>query len=287
MKKIVSTIVLVAIVLFALCGCSSDTTVQDALKRCDKNVVLTASQDAELNISADVYEVFVACGETNLFTVDYVFCDKVDFSAEVVGGKVVVTETENAVFNAVNLAMVVRVPQNWCGNMSLQLKTGAFRVENLALKNLSVIAETGRVTVSNCTAEDIIVSVTTGAVSVDAAAKSLCVEAGTASVSVNGSFENSVYAKTTTGTVKLDCTTQNLFAKSNTGSVKFQTNATVVEVVVGTGSVRGKIDGKKENYEISVVKDTGSTNLQNKSGDGTHRLTVEAETASVDIDFEK
>lgn len=287
MKKIVATIVLVAIVLLVLCGCRSNTTVQDALKRCDKNVVLTASQDAELNISADVYEVFVVRGKTDLFTVDYVSCDRVDFSAEVADGKVVVTETKKAVFNAVNLAMVVHVPQNWCGNISLQLKTGAFHVESLALKNLSVTDETGRVTVKNCTAEDVVISVTTGSVSVDANANSLHVEATTAAISAKGNFENSVYVKNTTGTIDLDCIAQSMSAQSETGSVKFTTDAKVIEIAVETGSVKGTVRGNESDYSISVSTNIGSCNLYNKNGDGQHLLTVESTTGSVKIKFQK
>lgn len=287
MKKIVATIVLVAIVSFVLCGCSSDTTVQDALQRCDTNIVVTASQDAELNISADVYEVFVVRGKTDFFTVGYVSCDKVDFSAEVANGKVEVTETKKAVFNAVNLAMVVRVPQNWCGNASLQLKTGAFNVENLALKNLSVIAETGRVAVKNCTAEDVVISVTTGTISVDADANSLHVEATTAAISAKGNFENSVYVKNTTGTIDLDCVAQRMSAQSETGSVKFATDAQVIEIAVKTGSVKGTVQGNESDYAISVSTNTGSCNLHDKNGDGQHLLTVESTMGSVKIKFQK
>lgn len=287
MKKIVVIfVVLMVALVLALGGCNVQQGAQAALERCDKNVVLQAANDAELKISADVYEVFVVLGKTDSFSIDYVSHPSVEFSAQVVDGDVVVTETKNGLLDAVNLAIVVTVPQNWRGDADITLVTGAFSANDMAFDDLDISARTGSVTVKNCTAQEVEIHVNTGSVKVDAVAKSLFVEADTAQIKVNGTYENAVHAQTATGSVNVDCTSKQLYATTTSGSVKFATNAQLIAINVGTGSITGTVCGNKEDYTIRIIKNTGSCNLQEQQGKGC-LLSVNSDTGSIKINFEK
>lgn len=288
MKKIVAICaVWLATLVFALSACNlQNQGVQSALDRCDKNVVLQAANDAELKISADVYEVYVVRGQTDSFLIDYVSHPGVEVSAQVENGDVVVCETKNGLFDAVNLAIVATVPQNWRGDAEVRFVTGAFSANNVAFDDLDVSGQTGRVSVKDCTAQNIKIDVETCSVIVDATAKSLFMKVNTGEIDVEGSYENTVQAETTTGSVKLDCTSNELFVTSTTGSVNFATDAQSIKIVVDTGSIRGTVYGKKEDYAISVTTNTGSCNLQEQQGNG-RLLSVKSNTGSIKINFEK
>ncbi len=286
MKKIVAICAILAMLFFALGACNLQQGAQSALERCDQSVVLQAASDAKLKIFADVYEVYVIRGQTDSFLIDYVSHPSVEVSAQVVDDDVVVTETKNGLFDAVSLAIVVTVPQNWQGDADITIVTGAFSVKDLSFDNLDVSVQTGSVAVKNCTANEIDIHLKTGSVDVDATAKSLFVEANTGKINVKGNYETFVYAETTTGSVKVDCTSKKVYVVTTTGSVNFATDAQLIAIEVKTGSVKGTVRGNQADYAISIIKNTGSCNLQEKDGNG-RWLSVKSDTGSIKINFEK
>lgn len=252
-----------------------------------------------ITIDVDRYSVYVLPSETDVLTVKYVDPTENGVSIDVNVGKNVlnITETDNLSsawsFSRSIRFIAVYLPQtDAVTSLPLKIigKTAGISVKDIDAHSLTLVVNTGAVSLSNCNFGDVDLKTDTGSVNVDSVyCNSLAIETGTGSVTVTES-EAKVVAdiEVNTGSINFTSETDLLSVIADTGSVKFKTNAREIRIETDTGSVSGMVLGRKSDYEISVRKDTGSSNLKNQHVENaTEFLTIEVDTGSIKVEFEK
>lgn len=174
-------------------------------------------------------------------------------------------------------------------SLEVDAKTSNIKVQNVGVNYLKASTRTGAVTLDKVNAGKIEVTTNTGTVSADGVTcNDIYVRTDTGSVNVS----DTAVAKTLdidvdTGSVRCDVTAVALKIKTDTGSVIFTTNAANIDIDTDTGSVNGTVLGKKSEYQITVKKNTGSSNLDNQYVQNANKfLKIEVDTGSINIDFD-
>lgn len=252
-----------------------------------------------ITIDVDRYSVYVLPGETDVLTVKYVDPTESGVNIDVNVNKHVlnIIEADNLSstwwFNNSIRFIAVYLPQTDAVT-SLPLKiigrTTGVRVKDVDGSRLTVDVDTGAVSLSNCNFGDVNITTDTGAVNVNNVyCNSLAINTGTGSVTVTDSTaEVAANIEVDTGSINFTSETDLLDIISDTGSVKFKTNARVIKIDSDTGSVSGTVLGHKSDYEITVRKDTGSSNLKSQHVENATRfLTIDVDTGSINVKFEK
>lgn len=148
--------------------------------------------------------------------------------------------------------------------------------------------DTGSITIKNVkTGTDILANTNTGSVKAELLSTN-CFKSyvDTGSVSITASNVDNVIVQVDTGSITCRTNSKTLSAKTDTGSINFQTNASVIDLVTDTGSIKGEVQGNKHEFEISVEKGTGSSNIVDQHIEGyLKRLNVAVDTGSIKIDF--
>lgn len=278
------------------------------LTKADKCYDFEESEIASLKnivINSDVYTVYVLPAEDNTLSVKYVNPSddrfKIDATYNEQTSTLTVTEQ-----NTVKIGdlwfwsnwldeirfVAVYLPQtdtNAQASLSVTAKTANIKVDDVALSTLMCEADTGGISVSNCNANVVNLETKTGAASVDKlVCNSLTMETKTGAVNVaETTVEQLVNIDARTGAVNCNVTTNKLVINDNTGSVNFKVKANVIKIETNTGLISGTIIGVKDEYQITVEKDTGHSNITSqKVANATKFLDVEVNTGSIDIKFE-
>lgn len=298
-KRLFSAVVLCFLALCCcLFGCKPQEddnkriTVEAALEKCNqKQTAELATQEFALNISADVYNVFVHATQEEILSVCWVLHENAQVEVKTADGVCEITQKSTNVTDAQakELFLVVNVPQSWRSNsVFVQTDVGTLQISGITCDALTAENDVGIVLVENCkVAKNVLLRVTTGNVIADLNARGLTISTTTGNVSASGSFEEKVEIATSVGAVKALCNAKSLEISTGTGSVTFQTNATDVEIVVeDVGSVTGEIEGEKSTFAINAHCGTGKCNLENQTG-GENSLYVNTDTGSITITFSK
>lgn len=255
-------------------------------------------------VNSDVYAVYVLPAEDNVLSVKYVEPDEDEFKINTVydeqSSTLTVTEQGKSDihiswfwsdwFNRDNF-IAIYVPQAESierSSLVVTVNTGSIKVENLTLANVKCVADTGSIIVSNCSTDNIELETKTGSATVNKLdCSNLLMETKTGSVTVTETTaKQSTNIDVRTGSVNCNVTTNRLEINDNTGSINFKVNANVIKIETKTGSVSGIIIGVKDEYQISVEKDTGKSNIGNQTvANATKFLDVEVNTGSIHIDF--
>lgn len=281
MKKFWSIICAVAIIalalcVFAACGGVKEVNIDRLLKKCDVHKEASLSEPGNatdtglyIRVDSDVYNVYLHEIEYgNNITLDYIDNSQYPVTLTVVGetqmdgemaAEVHITEKANRNAGAnKNNFLIVGVPESLMGNVQLGhslyigivTDTGNVQIEDIEhAESISATTETGTVYIGDCHANNLVVSVDTGAVYVEA-------EGETARIS------------------------------TDTGAVEFDLTAKNITVTTGTGSVRGTLEHPEYWYTIDAHSDTGSCNLNNRTGSGDYKLTVKTGTGSIYVIFD-
>lgn len=278
------------------------------LSKAETHYELNEDQLANLTkvvVNSDVYSVYVLPSEDNMLSVKYVEPDDDEFKINVVydeqSSTLTVTEQGTSHihiswfwsdwFNGNNF-IAIYLPHSESierSSLGVTVNTGSIKVENLTLADVKCVADTGSVSISDCSVGAVNLETKTGSASVDKLiCNNLTAETKTGSVSVTETnVEQTVDIDVRTGSVNCNVTTNKLVINDNTGSVNFKVNANVIKIETKTGSVSGIIIGVKEEYQITVEKDTGKSNISNQNvANATKFLDVEVNTGSINIKFE-
>lgn len=171
-----------------------------------------------------------------------------DILAQTAG--VVVRNIKLASFSGKAYTGSVSLYQSDIGDAKLTAQTGSVTVEHLSCNKTEIVTETGSVNMTDVVAQD------------------------------------SVKIKVNTGSVNCRVVANNLKAEIDTGSMTFNVKADYINVTTDTGSINGKVRGDKKDYQITVRKDTGKSNISNQTVVGaTKFLNVEVDTGSINVDF--
>lgn len=253
-----------------------------------------------VSVRTDRFSVYVLPSENDVLSVKYV--DPIEEGAAIdvkfSSGVLNVTETDNlksgfwnGLFNR-NRFVAVYVPQTEAfANLDLYVTTdvGGVAVKNVGFVDFRAEVHTGGVYVSNCKMDKLIVEGGTGSVTLDnISCFGITVNVGTGSVNVDDVIaSDGIDISANTGSVNLSAAAKAIGINTNTGSVNFDVTSDNIAIKTDTGSVNGDIKGSKAEYQISVRKDTGKSNIKNQSvANATKFLTVEVDTGSINIDFD-
>lgn len=251
-----------------------------------------------IDIKAQRYSVYVLPSEENVMSVKYVDPseDGVSIDVDFVDDTLTITETDSltshfwSAFKS-NRFVAVYLPQTELFTNSfldVTVETAGISVKDVAAAHVKLVAHTGGVSVNNCKTEDIDVNSDTGAVNVNnLICDRLNVDTNTGAVNVTETTAAEyVNIEVDTGAINCNVTCGRLKLATDTGAVNFNVNANDITVKTDTGSVNGTIIGDKSNYQISVSKGTGKTNIQSQMlANATKFLTVEVDTGTINIDF--
>lgn len=171
----------------------------------------------------------------------------------------------------------------WC-----ETATGSLRAENCSAKDdAHMESNTGSLDVQNFVGERVTLQSNTGRVYAKGVkCNALKVEVNTGSADVDECIvADSIQINSSTGSVSCTSTSKNLSIINHTGSVYFRSSAESINVSVDTGRIKGVVQGKKTEYNITVKNDIGKSNLQNQFVANGKQLTVETDTGSIDVTF--
>ena len=258
---------------------------------------LNGLTNIEINVGR--YTVYVLPTDENKVSVKYVspLEDGVDVQVTYLDSKLMVTETDNlgslffgGLFGSKRF-IAVYVPQTelfTSATLTVNAVTAGIKIQDVTFASVKCIAETGGINLFNNNVKDVEISANTGAVNIKQLnCEKLIARTDTGSVNLNEvSAKNSIAVDVNTGSVNCHVTTDKLTVDTDTGSVNFTVEANDIKIFTDTGSVNGDIKGSKAEYQISVRKDTGKSNIKNQSvANATKFLTVEVDTGSININF--
>lgn len=268
-------------------NCSDDKTVEE----------LDGLTDIEINVGR--YSVYVLPAEEDKVSVKYVspLENGVNVQVTYLDSKLTVTETDNlghvffgGLFGSKRF-VAVYVPQTelfTSASLTVNAQTAGIKLQDVTFASIKCTAQTGAVNVLNCNAGLFTADTSTGAVNINnVKCVNLNVSTNTGSVNVNDTtVEQTVKADVDTGSVNCNVTTDKLIVDTDTGSVNFHVTANDINISTDTGSVNGTVNGSKAEYQISVHKDTGKSNLQSQQVENaTKFLTIEVDTGSINVNF--
>lgn len=274
-----------------------------ALDKIDKTLTFSVEDESlnEIVIKTDVHSVIIEPCDGKDISFGYIDSDKYAFSGNFEGGKISFSVGPQPSFFDTTPAqerfVLVKVPLyiDYSPKILIETDTGAVKMsggaegkEKTTYEEVSIKGGTGSVGISDLSAKNVYVEISTGSVKLtDVSANEANVKTSTGSVTLDGVDASIVKARTSTGSIKAECTADSLILNATTGSVRFITNAGEIVAETSTGSVRGTVKGKKVDYNISVSRGTGSTNIDNQIVVGSgKKLEVVSSTGSVSIDFE-
>lgn len=252
-----------------------------------------------IDINVDRYTVYVLPTDDNKVSVKYVtpLDEGVDVQVEYIASTLSVTETDNlgslffgGLFGSKRF-IAVYVPQTELftqASLTINAETAGIKVKNVAFSSVKCTAKTGGVSLLDINAKDVYVSATTGSVNVNQLdCNNLTAKTTTGSINVNETeAKQRVDIEVNTGSVNCHVTAGKLTVDADTGSVNFTATSDDIKITTDTGSVNGTVIGNKSEYQISVRKDTGKSNIQSQNVPNADKfLSVEVDTGSINIHF--
>lgn len=275
-------------------GYSHDLTKANASKE-----ITDITELSKIKISAARYSVYVLPSDNDIATVKYVEPLEGDANITVncVDGILTITETDtlkNGIFSGFNSNRFVAVylPQTELftqAELYAEVSSAAVSVQNINSKTFTGTAQTGRISVSGGNITQVNLKTNTGAVTADKLnCEDLQITTDTGAVNVTETVATAaINIDVNTGSVNCNVTCSKLSVHGDTGSVNFKATADNIEVSTDTGSVNGTVMGNKDEYSITVLKDTGSSNIQSQHVENAVKfLKVEVDTGSINIKFQ-
>ena len=268
------------------------------LTRANEEKSISDVDFTQIKIDVDRYSVYVLPNEGNEVTVKYVspLEGDADLNVSCNNGVLSITETDSlksswfgSVFKT-NRFIAVYVPQAIVDDVAFAInaKTAGISVKDLAMTSISCFAQTGGIEIKNVQADSVNVETNTGALSVENVnCQALTGKTNTGAINVENSvIDGKADISAHTGAVNFDSAAQTLVISTNTGSVNFRTSSSNISVCADTGSVSGTVLGNEKEYQITVKKDTGSSNIKNQTVENAEKfLNVEVDTGSINIKF--
>lgn len=257
----------------------------------------TLNADGKIEISGMVESINVYATDGEQLELSYYEGKRLahDYSDE--GGNVTLKTRFNSWFfgfwfhfNPDKIAISVGVPRSFKGELDLSGATGDITVRGIEnLNELEANISTGEVTVESVKAEKCKLTATTGSVNVNGltANGDVLLKNTTGGIKAYGIVTKGlVKTEVTTGKTEIEADCKIFRAKSTTGSVNMTVkNAEEIEANCTTGSIKGKIYGVKEDFDIATSTTTGSSDISDRTNENGRKLRVKTTTGSISIRF--
>lgn len=279
---------------------SADTEVNYTTADLIDNYVIDGKL-TEIIIKTHTYAVYVLPAEDDVLSVRYIAPQDNHTQISIKCNPTFeIEQTDDMRFHWFNFAnysncfIAVYVPQTEAfadTKLDIICDAAGIKVKDLTLPNLHCSAKTGAIAVENCTVQTACtMNSDTGALSVTKLTCNGLLIAATKTGSVNISESNvtqNIEVRVNTGSIKCTQTvTAKLYIESDTGSIQFDVTADGIRIKSDTGSVKGTVQGRKNDYEIDCKVYSGSCNLSNQNPEGTTKyLYVDVDAGSVKVDF--
>lgn len=176
------------------------------------------------------------------------------------------------------------------GEVSCKLSAGSIYMDNVSPDNLTLTTEAGSVFLNNVTSNTVTLKTQAGSVNINSLyCKVLDVHSDAGSVKVlETTAEDKAVVEVVGGSVKCDVETDVLNIRSDAGSINFTTAADNIRLESNAGSVSGTINRSRSEYNITVEKSIGSSNISStESAGASGNLYVEVDVGSIHINFAK
>ncbi|MDR3263848.1 MAG: DUF4097 domain-containing protein [Clostridiales bacterium] len=281
-----------------------------ALTSCSyKESDFTAQQFTEATSPIDAFLIDVTTRNIDIkyadeFKVDYYNYGKSTVAVSFDGGNLSVKETvEKSPFSWFNwdwnwlkkidnekATVYIYLPDAVANGSKIVTVTGNTSISDINfVKGADIVTTTGNVTFKNvAVTETLNIESTTGNITLDGlTAKTL------KSVSTTGIFygknitADTVAIKITTGNISADTLTADTVTfETMTGRISFEKlTARITEAETTTGSINGKFTGAQSEYDITVSKSTGSSNVSNQTAGQGKSISVKVTTGKITLNF--
>ncbi len=169
----------------------------------------------------------------------------------------------------INNDIVINLPNKEYEKMEIKNIAGTFKLNNVMVNELDLSIVTGNIEVANAEIKKADLNVTTG------------------NLIVSNSNIEELTSKTITGNINLTNVISNIInAKSTTGNLHFTSlESSDITFNAVTGNIKGSIKGIKEEYNISINKTTGNSNIGNQKGTTASSISASIVTGNIKIEF--
>ncbi len=176
------------------------------------------------------------------------------------------------------------------GNVSCKLSAGSINLDGISTADLTLSTEAGSVFLDKVTSSLVTLKTQAGSVSVNSLyCDVLDVHSDAGSVKIlETTAEEKAIVEVVAGNVNCNVETEVLDIRSDAGSVNFETAAKNIRLESNTGSVSGTVNRSRSEYNITVEKGIGSSNISTTANAGAAgNLFVEVDVGSIRINFSK
>lgn len=176
------------------------------------------------------------------------------------------------------------------GNVSCKLSAGSIYLDGISTADLTLSTEAGSVFLDKVTSNLVTLKTQAGSVSVNSLyCDVLDVHSDAGSVKIlETTAEEKAIVEVVAGNVNCNVETEVLDIRSDAGSVNFETAAKNIRLESNTGSVSGTVNRSRSEYNITVEKGIGSSNISTTANAGAAgNLFVEVDVGSIRINFSK
>lgn len=246
--------------------------------------------------------------------IDYIENDNTTNTIEVLDGNLNFTQNRKWFMHiGVNVGfnmpkdIVVTLPNDNIP-LDINIKNGVVIIEDGEFKNLNIKTNNGKVVLKNSTFLDSIIETDNGKIEIDNCNfGTLSVESDNGAIEIenveaqsitsdidNGAiYMNNVVTdgilnnKTNNGKIELvNCIAQKISGETDNGQIVLnRVTANDYKFTINNGSISGSIVGVKSEYNISVDKDHGKSNLSNASGSTNKMLDLTIDNGNINITF--
>ncbi len=203
----------------------------------------------------------------------------------------------------------VYIPENMAISLICSNTSGGFVVKNLDFSDLSLSSSSGDVQINTANSlGGIVVKTSSGSIKTEnlEAAKAIVLEASSGNINLAGGKAETVNTYASSGTIKMsDIAAKNIEGSTSSGTIHLNNSNVSEKIHLSTtsggvkfdnisaeefafkctsGSVKGSVNGSKNDYTCKVSTTSGSTNIK-ESGNGSKHLTADTTSGSVNITF--
>lgn len=175
------------------------------------------------------------------------------------------------------------------GDVYCKLSAGSVAMESVSAGDLTLITEAGSISLNEVTSKTIVLKSQAGSVNVDSVwCSELDIYTAAGSVKVlKTSAANMAKIEVAAGSATCNIETETLNISSDAGSISFNTNAKSIRLESDLGSVSGTVSRPKSDYNITVEKGMGSSNISSvTSASAVGEMHVKVDMGSINIKFE-
>lgn len=132
---------------------------------------------------------------------------------------------------------------------------------------------------------DIKIDSKVGKIDLQADCGALYLSTDTGLITAKTNVAGNAMAVSKTGAIDFNASAKEVILDAKTGAINFAVTSNKIEVSAQTGAINGVVKGTKADYDISVTKHTGSSNLKNQTAGKGKSLTVKVSTGAINVEF--